>query len=68
MLERSAGSYGGIEGLPCVFADEDTMAALLGSPSATPAPAPAYRRSSCASTRGSYGAIVPLVPSFSISH
>ena len=63
MLERSAGSYGGVEGLPCVFANEDTMATLLGSPSATPAPTPSYRRSSCA-----YGAIAPLVPSFSISH
>jgi len=69
MLERSAGSYGGIEGLPCVFADEAAMAALLGSASASaPAPTPVYRRSSCASARGSYSAIAPLVPSFSISH
>jgi hypothetical protein len=68
MLERSAGSCGGIEGLPCVFADEDAMAALLGSASAPPAPTPVYRTSSCAGRRESYGAIAPLVPNFSISH
>ena len=69
MLERSAGSYGGIEGLPCVFADEDAMATLLGSASTSPTPpTPAYPRSSCASRRESYAAIAPLVPSFSISH
>ena len=70
MLERSAGTYGGIEGLPCVFADEDAMATLLGSTSAPPAPAPTpvYRGSSCAGRRESYGAIAPLVANFPISH